>query len=74
MRAVHDKIIAGIKSAQAYTKFWVAVAGGVLAIIAQSISIPDDVQGYITSAIAIATAFSVYKFPNVVPPVDSETD
>lgn len=72
MRSVHEKIIAGIKAAQAYTKFWVAVAGAVFAIIASELPIPDDVAGWVLKIIAIATAFSVWAFPNAVPPVESD--
>ena len=57
------KVQAFIVQAQAYAKLAVAIVGGVLVIAAQffpPVSVP-----YITAGIAIMTAFSVYKFPNV---------
>lgn len=70
MDRFHERVAAVIRSAQKYTKFWVAVAGGVLAIIAGEIPLPDDYERYAQVAIALATAFSVYRFPNA--PTDSE--
>jgi hypothetical protein len=62
-----EKISALIVKAQEYTKFIVAVIGGLLVIGAAFI--PAEWAPYITAVIAAATAFSVYKFPNVVPDV-----
>lgn len=69
IRSFHEKFIALIAEAQAYTKFWVGFAGGVLAIVTVNIPIDPQVSKWIVTGIAIATAFSVYKFPNVIPPV-----
>jgi hypothetical protein len=54
-----------IKKAQAYTKFAVAVVGGVLIIVSTNLELPDEVTKWAQIVIAIATAFSVYAFPNV---------
>lgn len=70
MRVFHERFIAWVQSAQAYTKFWVAFLGGVLIIVTQSVAIPEDWSRWITTGIALATAFSVFQFPNKVPPVD----
>lgn len=70
MKAFHDKFIAGLKSAQAYAKFWVAVAGGVLIIITSNVPIDAEVERWITTGLAIVTAFSVFAFPNAVPEID----
>lgn len=70
MDKFHEKVAAWIRSAQKYTKFWVAVAGGVLAVVVGEIPLPDDYVRYAQVAIALATAFSVYQFPNA--PTDSE--
>lgn len=59
------KISAFIKKAQAYTKFGVAVIGGVLIIVSNNIDLPDEVHKWAQIVVAIATAFSVYAFPNV---------
>jgi len=69
MRAVHEKIIAGIIAAQAYAKFWVAFIGGGLAIVSANIPIDPQVQSWITTGLAIATAFSVWAVPNLTPPL-----
>jgi hypothetical protein len=59
-----SKVSDFIKRAQAYTKFYVAVIGGILIILSDVL--PDEWKHYAQVAIAIATAFSVYQFPNVV--------
>lgn len=69
VRSFHEKFIGWVQSAQAYAKFWVAVVGGALVIVSQNVPIDPQVQGWITSALAIATAFSVWAFPNAVPPL-----
>ena len=69
IRSFHEKFIALIASAQAYAKFWVAVAGGVLIIATQNVPIPEEWVGWATTGIAILTAFSVYQWPNAVPPL-----
>jgi hypothetical protein len=65
MKTFHDKVAAWIKTAQQYTKFWVAVVGGALVIITGELALDDEVVRYIRIGIAILTAFSVYQFPNV---------
>lgn len=67
VRSFHEKFIGWVQSAQAYAKFWVAVAGGVLIIATQNVPIPDEWVGWATTGIAILTAFSVYQWPNAVP-------
>ena len=62
-----EKVSALIVKAQEYTKFIVAVIGGLLVIGAAFI--PAEWSPYITSVIAAAPAFSVYAFPNVTPDV-----
>ena len=59
-----EKISAFIKKAQGYTKFAVAVVGGVLIIVSTNLDLPDEVIKWSQIVIAIATAFSVYTFPN----------
>ena len=59
------KISEFIKKAQAYTKFAVSVIGGVLIIVSTNLDLPDEVTKWAQIGIAIATAFSVYAFPNV---------
>jgi hypothetical protein len=66
----HENVSAWIKSAQKYTKFWVAVIGGAFAIVAGELPIDDEVAKYIQVGLLIATAFSVYQFPNA--PTDAE--
>ena len=61
------KVSAFIVRAQEYTKFIVAVVGGLVTILAGFI--PSEWAPLIQSVLAAATAFSVYKFPNV-PAVD----
>lgn len=70
MKSFHDKFIAALKSAQAYAKFWVAVAGGVLIVITSNVPIDEEITRWITTGLAIITAFSVYAFPNTVPDID----
>jgi hypothetical protein len=65
VKTFHDKVAAWIKTAQQYTKFWVAVVGGVLVIITGELALDDEVVRYIRIGIAVLTAFSVYRFPNV---------
>ena len=74
VRSFHGKIIAGIQSAQAYAKFWVAVAGGLLIIATQNVPIPEEWVGWATTGIAILTAFSVYQWPNAVPALSIAED
>lgn len=62
-----DKIKAGVIKAQAYAKLIAALVGGALTIGASFI--PADWRGWIITALAILTAFSVYKFPNITPEV-----
>lgn len=69
IRSFHEKFIALIAQAQAYTKFWIGVAGGLVSIVSLNIPVDPQVSKWIVTGIAIATAFSIYKFPNVVPPV-----
>ena len=57
------KVSEWIKTAQEYTKFIVAVVGGLLVVGAAFI--PAEWSPYVTAVVAAATAFSVYKFPNV---------
>lgn len=59
------KIAGFIKEAQAYTKFIVAVVGGLLTIAAGFI--PADWANTAQSVLVALTAFSVYAFPNVTP-------
>lgn len=66
-----ENVVGFIKRAQAYAKFWVAVVGGVLFIVANNLELPEEVLTWVNVAIAIVTAFSVYQFPNV-PVVDGE--
>lgn len=54
--------------AQEYTKFIAAFLGGVLVILTQTVGdsfIPEDWRGWVVTAIAVLTAFSVYQFPNI---------
>ena len=60
-----SKISGYIRQAQAYTKFIVAVVGGLVTVLAGFI--PSEWAPIIQSVIAAATAFSVYQFPNVTP-------
>lgn len=67
-----SKVSALITRAQEYTKFWVAVVGGVLFIVSDNLALPEEVLTWVKVGIAIATAFSVYQFPNV-PQVPGES-
>jgi hypothetical protein len=60
-----SKVSDFIKRAQAYTKFWVAVAGGILIIVTGNLELPAEIIKWIQTGISIATAFSVFQFPNV---------
>lgn len=73
VKTFHEKFIAAIKSAQAYTKFWIAFFGGGLIIVTNVVPIDPQWAKWIGIGLAIATAFSVYQFPNVVPPVDESS-
>lgn len=64
------KIAVYIKQAQMYTKFIVAVVGGLLTVGAAFI--PVEWSPVIQSVLAALTAFSVYAFPNVTPEGDVE--
>jgi hypothetical protein len=66
----HENVSAWIKSAQRYTKFWVAVLGGALIILSGELPIDDEVSKWLKIGLAILTAFSVYQFPNA--PTDTE--
>lgn len=66
MSGFHNKFVGWLKQAQTYTKFWVAVAGGVLIIVTDTVAIDPTIQGWVLKGLAIATAFSVYAFPNSV--------
>lgn len=59
-----------IKQAQQYTKFIVAIVGGLLTVAAAFI--PVEWSPVIQSVLAALTAFSVYAFPNVTPEGDIE--
>jgi hypothetical protein len=59
-----SKVSEFIKKAQGYTKFYVAVVGGILIILSDVL--PEEWKHYAQVAISIATAFAVYQFPNVV--------
>jgi uncharacterized YccA/Bax inhibitor family protein len=60
---VLSKISEFIVQAQAYTKFIVAVVGGLVTVLAAFI--PSEWSPIIQAVLAAATAFSVYAFPNV---------
>ena len=60
-----SKVSEFIRKAQGYTKFWVAVVSGILIVVSTNLELPADVIKWIQVGIAIATAFSVYAFPNV---------
>jgi hypothetical protein len=60
-----ETISAFIRKAQAYTKFAVAIIGGVLIIISTNLELPGEVVKWAQVVVAILTAFSVYAFPNV---------
>lgn len=64
MDKFHEKVAGWIRSAQKYTKFWVAVLGGALTVIAGEVAIDETVGRYIQIGLAVLTAFSVYQFPN----------
>ena len=57
------KIQGYILQAQGYAKLAAAIVGGLLVIGAQFL--PPEWVIYATAAVAIITAFSVYKFPNI---------
>ena len=59
-----SKISEYIKVAQEYTKFAVAVIGGLLTVAAGFI--PSEWSPLIQTIVAALTAFSVYQVPNVV--------
>ena len=68
-----QKVSDFIKKAQGYTKFWVAVVGGILIIVSGNLELPAEVIRWIQTGISIATAFSVFQFPNAdVADVDAE--
>ena len=64
MDKFHVKVAGWIKQAQKYTKFWVAVLGGALTVVAGEVAIDETVARYVQIGLAILTAFSVYQFPN----------
>ena len=74
LRSFHERVASWIKTAQHYTKFWVAVAGGALTIVSGELAIDEDAKRYIQIGIAVLTAFSVYQFPNAPADPDEPTD
>lgn len=64
MDAFHKKVVDWIRSAQKYTKFWVAVLGGALTVVAGQVALDPEVSRIVQIGLALLTAFSVYQFPN----------
>ena len=62
-----EKISAFIKKAQGYTKFAVAVVGGVLIIVSTNLDLPDEVIKWSQIVIAIATAINRERVTNLGP-------
>ena len=60
-----ETISAYLRKAQEYTKFIVAIVGGLLIIVSTNLELPGEFTKWAQIVVAILTAFSVYAFPNV---------